>query len=808
MKVPVSWLKEYVDVDISLDDLAHRLTMGGNEVEEIERTGWIDNVVVGHVKAVAHHPDADRLRLVTVDHGNGEAEVVCGAPNVAEGQKIAYASIGAVLNDAYGDEPGKTKKLKRSKIRGVVSDGMVCSVLELGIGDDHSGILVLDDDAVIGTPIGEVLGESVLDIELTPNRPDCLGVVGLARDVSAITGNPLKNPNIEFEATGPDVNSLVSVEIAEPDLCLRYTASVIQAVKIGPSPQWLQDRLKSIGERPINNLVDITNFVMFELGQPLHAFDYDKVTDHRIIVRRAARGELLTTLDNKERNLNIEMLVIADPEKSIGLAGVMGGANSEISDETTTVILESATFNGVNNRKTARSLELASQATLRFEKSLRTGLSEVGLRRATKLIQEIAGGVVASGIIDVYPSKGQEQERVRLDRAHIVRVLGVEFEDSRIESTLSNLGFDLKSDSDGWDVSIPYWRPDISITEDIIEEIARIVGYDNIPTTTLSGRPPQWQPQPDMDLRNRVTDALVQSGMQETISYAATTSEGEARVELTSETASALKLRNPITADYAVMRRTLREAIIETVARNSRTWRGPIAMFEAGKVFLDYGDGLPEERQMVAGAFAGPRNELHWDESTDASDFYDAKGAVESALADIGIEPTFEVGEDATFAAGRTAIIKVKAANDAVIGVVGEVSGEVFAKFDPEADKASMFELDLAAILKILTNSNNDDKFQEFVRLPASHRDLSLIVDTCVTAGQIIDIAKRNRIVTTATVFDLFEGKGVAEGKKAVAVRLVYQSPNKTLSGDQIGKIETQIMKQMSKELGAELRAQ
>jgi phenylalanyl-tRNA synthetase beta chain len=808
MKVPVSWLNEYVDVDMSLDDLAHRLTMGGNEVDAIERTGWIDNVVVGHVKAVAQHPDADRLRLVTVDHGNGEAEVVCGAPNVAEGQKIAYASIGAVLNDAYAEEPGKTRKLKRSKIRGVVSEGMVCSVRELGIGEDHDGILVLDDDAVVGTPIGEVLGESVLDIELTPNRPDCLGVVGVARDVSAITGNPLKNPDIDFEATGPDVNTLASVEIADPDLCLRYTATVIEGVKIGPSPQWLQDKLTAIGERPINNLVDITNFVMFELGQPLHAFDYDKVADHKIIVRRATAGEKLTTLDDKERKLGSEMLVIADPEKSIGLAGVMGGANSEISAATKTVILESATFHGVNNRKTARGLELASQATLRFEKSLRTGLSEVGLRRATKLIQKIAGGVVASGIIDVYPSKGQEQESVQLDRAHIVRVLGVEFEDKQIESTLGNLGFDLKADSDGWDVAIPYWRPDISITEDIIEEIARIVGYDNIPTTTLSGRPPQWQPQPEMDLRNRVTDALVQAGMRETISYAATTSEGESRVELPSETASALKLRNPITADYAVMRRTLREAILETVARNSRTWRGPIAMFEAGRVFLDYGEGLPEERQMVAGAFAGPRNELHWDESTDASDFYDAKGAVESLLADLGIEPTFEIGEDATFAAGRTAVIKVKSANHAAIGIVGEVSGEVFSKFDAEVENVAMFELDLAAILKILTDSDGPDKFQEFVRLPASHRDLSLIVDTGVTAGQIVDIAKRNRIVTAATVFDLFEGKGVPDGKKAVAVRLVYQSPKKTLTADQIGKIEQQILNQMSKELGAELRAQ
>jgi phenylalanyl-tRNA synthetase beta chain len=808
MKVPVSWLSEYVDIDMSLDDLAHRLTMAGNEVEEIERTGWIDNVVVGHVLTVAPHPDADRLRLVTIDHGEGQAEVVCGAPNVAEGQKIAYASIGAVLQDAYADEPGKTKKLKRSKIRGVVSDGMVCSVKELGIGDDHDGILVLDNEAVIGTPIGELLGESVLDIELTPNRPDCLGMVGVARDVAAITGNPLKQPNTEFEATGPDINTLASVEIADPDLCLRYTASLIQGVKIGPSPQWLQDRLTAIGERPINNLVDITNFVMFELGQPLHAFDYDKVVDHKIIVRRAASGEKITTLDDKERKLDQEMLLIADPERGIGLAGVMGGANSEISDSTTNVLLESATFHGVNNRRTARTLELASQATLRFEKSLRTGLSEVGLRRATKLILEIAGGEVASGIIDVNPGGGQEQQRVLLDRARILRVLGIELADDLVESTLSNLGFEFDVDSVGWDVLIPYWRPDVSIPEDLIEEIARIIGYDNIPTTTLAGRPPQWQPQPEMDLRTRVTDALAKAGMREMISYAATTSDGEARVELPEETAASVKLRNPITADFAVMRRTLREAILDTVARNSRTWRGPIALFETGRVFLDFGEGLPEERQMAAGAFAGPRNELHWDGSTDASDFYDAKGAVESVLADLGIEATFEVGEDATFAAGRTALIKVPKANNAVIGIVGEVSSEVFSKFDAEVETVSMFELDLAAILKITEDAAGSDKFEEFVRVPASHRDLSLIVDTGVTAGQIVDIANRNRIVTSATVFDLFEGKGVPEGKKAVAVRLVYQSPNKTLSGDQIGKIEGQILNQLSKELGAELRAQ
>ena len=806
MKVPVSWLSEYVDIDISLDDLADRLTMAGNEVVSIERTGWIDDVVVGYVRAVRPHPDADRLTLVTVDHGNGEAEVVCGAPNVAQGQKVAYASIGAVLFDAYSDEPGKTRKLKRSKIRGVVSEGMVCSVRELGIGDEHDGILVLDEGAIVGTPIGEVIGESVLDIELTPNRPDCLGIVGVARDVAAITGNQLREPDVSYESTGPDVHELASVEIADPDLCPRYTASVIEGLKIGPSPKWLQERLASVGERPINSIVDITNFVMFELGQPLHAFDYDRVVDHRVVVRRAADGEKLVTLDEKERKLDRDMLLIADPERGIGLAGVMGGANTEISDTTTRVFLESATFNGVNNRRTARALELSSQATLRFEKGLRSGLSEVGLRRATKLILEIVGGKAASGIIDVHPGDGKEPQSVRLDRAHIEKVLGIAFETSQVESTLGNLGFKTTSDAEGWEVQIPYWRPDISIPEDLIEELARIIGYDNIPTTTLSGRTPKWQPQPALELRRRVTDALVQAGMRETISYSATTATGEARINLPVDTPQAIKLRNPVSADFAVMRRTLRETILETVARNSRTWRGPIAVFEAGSVFLDYGEGLPEERQMVAGAFAGPRNDLHWDASNDSSDFYDAKGALEAVLGDLGIQAVFEPGEDACFTPGRTAVVKVPAADHVAIGVVGDVARDVFAQFDAEVESVAMFELDLAAVLKVVQDSGKSGKFEEFVRLPASHRDLSLIVDTGTTAGQIVEIASRNRIVTSATVFDVFQGEGVPEGKKAVAVRLVYQSPNKTLTADQVARIEQQTLKQLLNELGAELR--
>ncbi|MCI0870326.1 MAG: phenylalanine--tRNA ligase subunit beta [Chloroflexi bacterium] len=806
MKVPVSWLSEYVDIDISLDDLADRLTMAGNEVVAIERTGWIDDVVVGYVRAVRPHPDADRLTLVTVDHGDGEAEVVCGAPNVAQGQKVAYASIGAVLFDAYSDEPGKTRKLKRSKIRGVVSEGMVCSVRELGIGDEHDGILVLDEGARVGTPIGEVIGESVLDIELTPNRPDCLGIVGVARDVAAITGNQFREPDVSYESTGPDVHELASVEIADPDLCPRYTASVIEGLKIGPSPKWLQERLASVGERPINSIVDITNFVMFELGQPLHAFDYDRVVDHKVVVRRAADGEKLVTLDEKERKLDRDMLLIADSERGIGLAGVMGGANTEISDTTTTVFLESATFHGVNNRRTARALELSSQATLRFEKGLRSGLSEVGLRRATKLILEIVGGKAASGIIDVHPGNGKERQSVEFRRDHIKKILGVEFDSTLVETTLKNLGFNFRRRDYGWQVRIPYWRPDISIPEDLVEELARIIGYDNIPATTLSGRTPKWQSQPALELRRRVTDALVEAGMRETISYSATTTTGEARINLPVDTPRAIKLRNPVSADFAVMRRTLRETILETVARNSRTWRGPIAVFEAGSVFLDYGEGLPEERQMVAGAFAGPRNDLHWDASNDSSDFYDAKGALEAVLGDLGIQAVFEPDEDASFTPGRTAVVKVPAADHVAIGVVGDVARDVFAQFDAEVESVAMFELDLAAVLKVVQDSGKSGKFEEFVRLPASQRDLSLIVDTGTTAGQIVEIASRNRIVTSATVFDVFQGEGVPEGKKAVAVRLVYQSPNKTLTADQVAKIEQQTLKQLLNELGAELR--
>ena len=516
MKIPLSWLKDYVDLVVPSEELAARLTMAGTEVAAVEVTGAWDNVVVGQVRRVSPHPDADRLRLVVVDHGDGEAEVVCGAPNVAEGQKIAFASVGAELIDPH---TGKPAKLKRSKIRGVVSGGMVCSELELGLGHGHEGILVLDADAPVGTRLADLLGDTVLDLELTPNRPDCLSVLGVAREVAALTGAEVREPPVTYKAAGPAVDSLAKVVIQDPDLCPRYTASVIRGVKIGPSPGWLVARLKKVGERPINNVVDVTNYVMFEMGQPLHSFDYDKVKDHTVVVRRAKAAESLVTLDGELRDLDSEMLVIADPARSIGLAGVMGGANTEIEESTTSVFLESANFHNTNNRRTAHTLELTSQATLRFEKGLRPELAEVALRRATRLILEVAGGVAAEGIIDEWPGKKDLLKSVYLPAVKIRRVLGLDPGADRVASILSALGFGVRAEGDGWDVSVPYWRPDITIAEDLCEELARVMGYDSVPVEGLAGQVPLWQPRPELELRERVQDLLAGAGMQEIISY-------------------------------------------------------------------------------------------------------------------------------------------------------------------------------------------------------------------------------------------------------------------------------------------------
>jgi len=479
MKVSLNWLKEYVDITLPLDDVLNRLTMAGFEGKVLQVIGgnW-ENIVIGQITAVNPHPDADRLTLVTIDTGTGQETVVCGAPNVGVGYKVAFAAVGAQLIDPRS---GELSRLKSAKIRGVVSSGMACSEKELGISEEHEGILVLAAEAPIGIPLADYLGDVVINLDVTPNRPDCLSIIGIAREIAALTGQSVHVPEVGYSEGASSVDEHISVEIVAPDLCPRYCASLISGVKLGESPGWMQQRLLACGLRPINNIVDITNYVMLEYGQPLHAFDYERIRGKKIIVRRASGGEGIVSLDGVERALSGDMLVIADEERSVAIAGVMGGANSEVTEGTTSILLEAASFNPASIHYTGRILGLPSEACMRFERGISAELTTLALKRATQLIIEIAGGEAARGLADVYPGKA-EPKPILISTGGVKRCLGVEFSLEQIVGVLNSLGFDCRETASGAEVvaTAPYWRSDINLTVDLVEEVARIIGYDEI----------------------------------------------------------------------------------------------------------------------------------------------------------------------------------------------------------------------------------------------------------------------------------------------------------------------------------------
>ncbi|MDP7612768.1 MAG: phenylalanine--tRNA ligase subunit beta, partial [Dehalococcoidia bacterium] len=698
------------------------------------------------------------------------------------------------------------KKLKKSNIRGIISRGMICSERELGVGENHDGILILEEGTKIGTPIGEVIGDTLLELSLTPNRPDCLGVIGVAREISAIHNLDIKTPEISFTEGHKDVASLCAVKIEDPDLCYRYLGAVIEGIKVAPSPKWLQDRLIAIGERPINNVVDVTNYVMFELGQPLHAFDYRNISERQIIVRRARPEESVITLDGVHRDLNYQTLVIADNKKVIGLAGIMGAENTEVSEGTDDIFLEAATFDSSNNRISSKNLELSTEATLRFEKGLKSGLAEVAINRAISMILDIAGGTVAKGIIDVNPKNESDKESVLLKKSHIKKILGIHLDSESVEKTLKKLGFKLKKRGDDWNVFVPYWRPDITIAEDLIEELARIIGYDSIPIKTMHGDLPMWEPSTDLELRDKIADYLVGFGMQEIISYTGTTIESEKRINLPDDLPPYTKILNPISSEFNILRRSLREGILTCAAKNSNTWNGPIAIFEIGRIFLDYGKDLPQEKLMLVGGFAGPRFDTNWDMDSNMSDFYDAKGAVELVLEKLHINPKFTPVNDGTFSKERSASIYVGEDFRQNIGCVGEVKPEIVSLFDGRVKNISMFEIDLDTLLDVYINVNVSDVYSSFSRHQESYRDLSIVIDRTESVGSIVDIAKNNTLVSKVTVTDLYQGDDIPEDKKVVTIRMVYQSESKSLLSENIAKIESRIIEKLNKSLGADLR--
>jgi len=805
MKVSVKWLRDYVDIKLAPKELAERLTMAGLEVKGIETIGgtW-DNVVIGEVIALNPHPNADRLKLATVNLGTEQVTTVCGAPNISLGQRVTFAHIGALLIDPH---TGEAVVLKPARIRGVASEGMVCSEKELGISDSHEGILVLPPEAPIGIPLGAYLGDVIFDLDVTPNRPDCLSVIGIAREIAALTGEPLRLPEIHYEETAESIDSFASVDIVEPDLCPRYCASLITGIKLAPSPSWLQQRLNSYGMRPINNVVDVTNYVMLEYGQPLHAFDYHKLNGRQIIVRRARSGETIATLDGLKRTLNPDILVIADKEEAVAAAGIMGGLDSEVTDKTDTILLESANFNQATIRQGCSHLRLQSEASIRFDKGLNSELPLLPLKRATQLLLELAGGRAAKGIIDVYPGKS-EPKLILLTAREVKRLSGLKVSIDEILEVLEALGFECQEGDSGSQisVSVSYWRSDIKCSADLVEEVVRIIGYEKVPITRLGSPLPQQKSRlspaaRQSNLKEKLRNILTGFGFQEILTYSLVSLEKLQKLSPKLELEiPPLKVANPMTREQEYLRTGLRVGLLATLAHNQKFEQVGIRLFEIGKVFLPRGKDLPEEKEMLCAVLGGARAELSWQADKEPLDFFDAKGIVESLLNQLGLKVSFESSADEGLFPRRGANVIVE---DGRIGILGELHPKVAQAFELSG-VAYLIEIDLE---KLLTKVTWIKEYQPIPRFPSVTRDIALIVDEQVSYRRAENIIRSFPLVTQITLFDLYRGEQIPEGKKSFAIRIIYQSPSHTLTDEEVDRTQEQMLAKLHQELSATLRS-
>jgi phenylalanyl-tRNA synthetase beta chain len=804
MKVSLKWLRDYVDIKLAPEELAEMLTMSGLEVKVIHATGsaW-DHVVIGEVIALNPHPNADRLKLATVDLGTEQVTTVCGAPNIGLGQRVPFAHIGARLIDPHTEE---TVLLKPAKIRGVASEGMVCSEKELGISDSHEGILVLPSEAPIGTPLGDYLGDVIFDLDVTPNRPDCLSVIGVAREIAALTGEPLHLPKIDYKETEESIDSFASVDIADPDLCPRYCASLISGIKIAPSPGWLQQRLNSCGMRPINNVVDVTNYVMLEYGQPLHAFDYRKLKGRQIIVRRAGNGETITTLDGSKRALNPDILVIADKEEAVAVAGIMGGLDSEVMGQTDAILLESANFNQATIRRGCSRLQFQSEASIRFDKGLNSELPLLPLKRATQLLLELAGGKVAKNIIDVYPRKSKP-EPILISAREVERLSGLKVNLNEILKILKALGFECQKGDSGSQisVSVPYWRSDVKCSTDLVEEVVRIIGYEKIPITKLGSPLPQQKSRlspsaRQSNLKEKLRNILTGFGFQEILTYSLVSLEKLQKLSPKLELKiPPLKVANPMTREQEYLRTSLRAGLLSTLSHNQKFEQAGIRLFEIGKVFLPKGKDLPEERDMLCAVLGGSRAELSWQADKGSLDFFDAKGVVENLLNQWGLKASFDIGDDEILFPGRGADIIVE---DDKVGIVGDVHPRIAQAFEL-SDAVCLMEIDLE---KLLTKIIKVKEYQPIPRFPSVTRDIALVLDEQVSYRTVENIIQSFPLIKQITLFDLYRGKQIPKGKKSFAIRIIYQSPKHTLTDEEVDQIQEQMLARLHQELGATLR--
>ncbi len=805
MIVTYNWLKEFVDVDTSPEELCRRLTMAGLEVDSLKELGaGMESVIVARLDAVESHPDADRLTLCQVNTGTETVAVVCGATNHKTGDLVALAQPGTVL-------PGDFK-IKKSKIRGQVSHGMLCSEKELGIAEESAGIMILPADLPVGRPVFDVMGwrDYQIEIGLTPNRPDCLSVIGVAREVAALYGQQLKIPAIDLHETAEQIDTHAAVTIEAPRACPRYAARMIRGVRIGPSPDWMVRRLEAVGMRSINNIVDVTNYVMMELGHPLHAFDFRLVADGRIVVKNAQQGECFSTLDGQEHQLTTDDLMICDGRKPVALAGVMGGLNSEVQEDTETILLEAAYFNPVSVRRTSKRHSLHTESSHRFERGADVDMVPVALDRAASLMAMLGGGEVLSGVLDVYPEPLNKKEIV-LQLAKLNNMLDLSIDGASVQTYLESIGLDVVSHNAGtgdghFVVGIPSFRPDLEREIDLIEEVARLHGYDKIPVTMPGGIVDAPLPPLSQRRQKQLRDMMVTAGFSETINYSFVAANAGVKTGLSGddERCTPIPILNPLSEEQAVMRTSLVPSLLETVTRNLNYRSTDLRLFELRPVFLADEKGQAREPLSLVAVMTGRRDPQGWAQSEAQVDFYDIKGAVENLLTGFGIKNvTFESSRTQPYLhPGKSCALLTD--NGSVLGCMGEVHPRTLSVYGIDQP---VYLLDLDAEL-LLQQQGLNQSFQPLSRFPDISRDSALLLDTTVRAAQVFDILKKikSKNVEEVILFDMYTGAGIPDGKKSLGIRIRYRDMTKTLTEEEVGKAHDRMIGTLCEKLGAEIR--
>ena len=800
MNVPIKWLKDFVDINISVEELCDALTLSGSKVESIEKLGEeISNVVVGKIISIQKHPDADKLVVTKVDTGANTIQIVTGAHNIAEGDYIPVALHGSTL-------PGGVK-IKKGKLRGIESEGMMCSIQELGLTKhdypeaDEDGIFILNkqkniDKFNLGQDVKEIVGldDTVVEFEITSNRPDCLSVLGIARETAATLKTELKKPVILVNEQEGKACNYAEVEIKAPDLCSRYAARIVKDVKIAPSPEWMRKRLRAAGIRPINNIVDITNYVMLELGQPMHAFDLSYIKDSKIIVRRADDGEIMKTLDGQERKLDSSMLVIADGEKPIAIAGVMGGENSEVIFGTETIFLESANFNGISVRMTAKKIGIRTEASGRFEKGLDVENVITAIDRAAQLIEELGAGKVCSGIIDCFPNKKDNKElQLRPDR--INAFLGTSIDENVMIDILESLEF--KVDKASMKVTVPSFRGDIEGEADIAEEIARLYNYNNIEATLLKGKAATMGRKTiKQKIEDIIKNTMISCGLSEAYTYSFTSPKVLDKLKLAddSQLRKVITISNPLGEDYSIMRTTTIPEMLGVISRNYNRRIEKAGFFELSYVYLP--DELPikelplEKQVLTLGQYGD-------------TDFYDIKGIVEELLNILKIKDYKFVPEknNNTFHPGRTAKLLI---GGEYVGLIGEIHPEVSEEFEtPERTYVGIIDIE-----PLINKTIMEVEYKQLPKHPVVTRDIAILVNNEALAGDIEQLIKESsgKIFESIKLFDVYKGKQVPEGFKSMAYSIAFRADDRTLTDDEVNKSMGKIIAALEKNFNAKLR--